>query len=440
VLGTRTALKFNPNGSAPAALEILVKRRWFVKPHKHRTTRQANGTGSRIRTLPSGLLRIDLSLGYRDNGKRDRRAVYGRTPEEVQQRAQELQYRYGKGLVNQADTITLGSWLTLWLASRKPFLEESSLERYEQLFKRNVPKRLKDLRLQAIRVSDLKALNMDLAARNLSHTSRAKTFQLLRAAFREALAQEIIVISPAEAVRVQQTKADTERKADPVQKALTDLEMDTFLIAAEGHELDALFYTMFALGLRVGEALGLRWSDIDFKSREVHIQQQAKIVRNKVQLGQLKTQGSKRKLPLSGDLIAVLEHHKWQQDKHKAILGTSWTDNNLVFASSVGTPRNRGNVNKAIQKIRAGAGIRPFSSHACRHTNITSLFRDGVDPEIIAKHAGHANSIITRSIYRTVFQEELPTVNLAQRRLDSRARVEASDTSNVPTTAESVGG
>jgi integrase len=247
-------------------------------------------------------------------------------------------------------------------------------------------------------------------------------------------------VNPATSIRVRATQADIERRSDPVQKALTDSEMDTFLIAAEGHELETLFYTMFALGLRVGEALGLKWSDIDFKAHEVRIVQQAKLVRYKVVMGNLKTSSSKRKLPLSSDLIAMLERHKWEQDKLKFILGKSWTDNDLVFASNVGTPRDRNNVNKAIRKIRVKAGIRAFSSHACRHTNITGLFRDGVSAEVIAKHAGHKNSTITTSIYRSVFEDEMPVVNLENRRMASRAKAENDRTSNVLPSAEGLGG
>ena len=407
------------------------------KTLKRSTTRQENGAGSKIRTIPSGLLRIDVSLGYRDDGKRDRRAVYGKTPDQVQQRARELQYRYGKGLVNQSNIITLCEWLKLWLYSKKEFLEDSSLERYEQLLNTYVPKRLKDMRLQAIRVSDLKALDIDLVKRNLSFTTRSKTFQLIRAAFREALGQEIITLSPVEAVRVRATKTDIERRSNPVDKALTDEEMDTFLIAAEGHDLEPLFYTMFSLGLRVGEALGLKWADIDLQTRELRVLQQAKIVRNKVQMGVLKSASSKRKLLLSSDLIAMLEAHKWKQDAAKTILGNSWTDTNLVFCSNVGTPRDRHNVNKFITKIRLKAGIRQFSSHACRHTNITGLFRDGVDAEVIAKHAGHKNSTITRTVYRSVFEDEMPIVSLADRRQRSRVKAEAKRVANIPPISKS---
>jgi integrase len=88
----------------------------------------------------------------------------------------------------------------------------------------------------------------------------------------------------------------------------------------------------------------------------------------------------------------------------------------LVFACAVGTPRDRNNVNKVIHKIRNRVEIRSFSAHACRHTSLTALLRSGESPEVVAKFAGHSNSTITRTTYRTVFQEELPTVSLSDRR------------------------
>jgi hypothetical protein len=124
-----------------------------------RRKRQANGTGTKIKTLPSGLLRKDISLGTKNDGKRNRRAVYGKTPEEIAKKVLELQYRHGFNLDSETSALTFGAMLDLWLYSRREYLEESSLERYEQYLKSYVPKRLKDMPLQDIRASHLTALD-----------------------------------------------------------------------------------------------------------------------------------------------------------------------------------------------------------------------------------------------------------------------------------------
>jgi integrase len=377
--------------------------------------RQENGAGSRIFKLPSGLLRIDVSLGFREDGKRDRRAVYGKTEEEVRQKANALQFKNGVGLILEANELTVGSLLDLWLESQKPYLEESSVERYEYEL-RHVPERIKKMRVQAVKLADFKPLEASLVAKRIGLGTRRKIFQHLRSAFREAMAQEVIVFNPVDAIRVRTTAFDNARKQDPVKKALTMEEMDAFLIAAEPNVYFPIFYTMFSLGVRVGEALGLRWEDIDFQKRSISLAQQSKIVRNKVKTGGLKTSFSQRSIPMSDDLAAVLETRRWAQDAQRDLLGAGWTQNGLVFTTGIGTALDRHAINKQIRLICKESGIRHFSSHACRHTNITALLRDGEKPDVVAKMAGHSGSAITTSIYRTVFEEEKPTFSISARR------------------------
>ena len=391
-------------------------------PRKKTTHRAPNGTGSRITVMSSGLHRMNISLGYREDGRRDLRTVYGTDDKDVQQKARDLQLRHGRGMVGQASDLTFGAWLETWLNQQIEFLEASSHEQYTKLIKNRIPDRLKAVKLHALRVKEFNDLEREMLRPNaetkkvLSIAVRSKVSSVVRSALREAVRQEFIPFNPAESWRPRATKNDLEKRVNAVSKALTDTEMDTFLIALEGHELYPLFYALFSLGLRIGEALGLEWCDVDFQNRLVKITQQAKIVHHKVTLGSLKTRGSRRVLPLSEDLIAVLESHRWAQDKHKRTLGESYQDHGLVFASAVGTPRDRGNVNAVIRKVRKKTSIREFTVHACRHTTLTAMLRAGESPEVVAKYAGHTDSTTTRTTYRTVFQEELPTVSLADRR------------------------
>jgi integrase len=412
-------------------------------PRKKKATRQANGTGSKVIELSPTCYRIDVSLGLKPDGKRDRRSVYGTTEDEARQAARGLQLRHGRGLTTQTSTVTFGEWFLLWLEGRKPFLEVASVELYTTYQRLYLPEKLKTTRLQALRVTDFKDLDTHLLTTALTRQTRAKVMGMCRQSLREAVVREFIVTNPAEAVKVQATKADEERRSNAVNKALTDDEMDRFLDAAHGDELYPLFYTMFSLGLRVGEALGLRWEDLDFQNRKAHLIQQVKLAAGKWVTGRLKTRGSRRVLPMSEDLAAVLEAHRWRQDEIKGILGEGWTELGFVFASAVGTALDKNNINKKITKLRLKTNVKPFSSHTCRHTRLTALLRDGVDPEVVAAFAGHSNSTITRTIYRTVFEVELPTVSLEARRNDRTAKAKAEakkakrSTANVPPMSQS---
>ena len=384
-------------------------------PRKKKIHRQQNGS-SKARQVSPHSWRVEVSLGLKPDGKRDQRYVFGQTPEEAQDKARDLRLRHGRGLTTQTSTVTFGEWIGLWLEGRKEYLEIASQELYASYVRLYLPETLKAVKLQALRVNDFKELEKGLNEKGLTRQVRSKVIGLCRSSLREAIVREFIVMNPCEAVKVQATKADEDRQPNAVGKALSDDEMERFLTTTEGHELHSLFYTMFSLGLRAGEALGLRWEDVDFENRKAHMVQQVKLAAGKWVTGRLKTPKSRRVLPMSDDLAAALEAHRWSQDEIKHTLGLGWQDHGLVFASGVGTPRDKNNVNKAISRLRIKAGVKAFSSHACRHTCLTALLRDGVDAEVVAAFAGHTNSVTTRTVYRTVFDVELPTVSLKARK------------------------
>ena len=131
-------------------------------PRKKKATRQANGTGSKVIQLSLTCYRIDVSLGLKPDGKRDRRSVYGTTDEEARQAARDLQLRHGRGLTTQTSSVTFGEWFMIWLDKRKPFLEVASIELYTTYQRLYLPEKLKTTRLQALRVTDFKDLDTHL--------------------------------------------------------------------------------------------------------------------------------------------------------------------------------------------------------------------------------------------------------------------------------------
>ncbi|NJK46402.1 MAG: site-specific integrase [Pleurocapsa sp. SU_196_0] len=388
---------------------------------KRAAKRRPNHDGSAPRLRRDGRWACNVSLGFLEDGKPIRRTVYGATAEACTKAKTALMAKYGRGLVATGSQ-TLGEWLTQWLEMRRPHIAKSTHWQYQHRLERNIPEHHKRLQLKAVKRADVLLLDSELARRGISRDNRAKTLQHLRAALETALSLDLIHVNPAHGVKVTATIADKAKRADPVHKALTDAETDTFLTAAEGDPLYSLFYMMFSLGLRVGEALGLRWSDVDFSSQEIHVRQQVKIFENKIEIGALKTMASYRSLALPEDLAVVLEGRRWIQDAERDLLGEAYTSSDLVFTSSLGTPLDRHNVNRSIRRICQREGLRVFTSHACRHTNLTALLRDKVSAEVVAALAGHSSPVVTLTRYRTVFQDEkrLAVMNLAARRARNR--------------------
>jgi integrase len=471
--------------------------------------RRANGEGSKILLHKSGRYysKVSLSSGRRVD-------VYGQTRDEVKNKRQALLERDRLGLMTAPDKITLGEWLEKWLGLMKPQLEDTTLAVYETRIRLYIPEGLKATRLQAIHRNQIKDMLADLAKRGLSYDIRTQSLQHLRAALDEAIDRELIAINPAHALRVKTSESDKQKRQDAVGKALTDYEMDVFLEAALGDAMYPLFYTMFSLGLRRGEALGLRWKEVDFEANTVKTVVQVKSGRrSRPTVGSLKTSRSRRTLTMSEDLAEVLRERRAAQEADRTVLGEAWTETEFVFTTTLGTIFSPRNVNRAIhrlcvkanregleivvgsdhlpvdrhdkhgplfstvilasalgvsanfvrvlrrneetiegqhwitvehgrdkkpvvrwnssgailaaQRVRSvrseefqmaleaftlppkpALSVRQFSSHACRHTNLTGRLRDGEKPEVVAAIAGHSNPTIPLRIYRTVFEDE----------------------------------
>jgi integrase len=380
-----------------------------------------------------GCYQINVSLGRGEDGRAIRRSIYGATEEEVQLKRNEMLARYGHGTLADPDTVTLGAWLDRWLAMQRAHWEPTTLDNATHVLK-TLGAGLRNMRLQDVKRAHMRALELRLTEDGYSLSTRSKVFGYTRAALNEAIEQELIYSNPTQGIRLRASQAEKQARADPVKKALTDEQMNTFLEYAEGSQYYALFYTMFSLSLRVGEALGLRWSDIDAARKFVYLRQQVRVVENRPQVGPLKTEGSVFDMPCSQDLLDVLEARRLQQAADRASAKEAWTDNGLVFTTTLGTLIHRNNVNRSIRAIIAlidadlaklpqangkRLTFKQFTSHAARHTGISSWRRDGMSLELAQTLARHTDSRTTlgyRSVFPDEIREALPSLERRRRR------------------------
>jgi integrase len=329
-----------------------------ARPKKMESTRRKKGEGTKImRHKASGRLSAQVDLGMGLDGKRIRVTVYGDTESEVIAKRDELLVAHRRGTLAAPEKTKLKELLEGWLERQAPLLSPRSRELYAYTIRLYVPAHLQAMRLQAIKRHHIKKLEADLTQRGLSVSTRSKVLQHLRAAFEDAIEDEILTLNPARGIRVRATNNEKNSKVRRDEKALTEDERDRFLEAARPDPMYALFYTMFSLGTRRGEALGLRWQDLHFKTKTADLVQAVKIVGGKAVIGPLKTVESRRDVPMSDDLTAVLEVRREAQRRDKDILESAWVENGLVFTTSLGTPIHPRNVNRTIERLSEKANI-----------------------------------------------------------------------------------
>jgi integrase len=163
--------------------------------------------------------------------------------------------------------------------------------------------------------------------------------------------------------------------------------------------------TLVYTGLRIQEALGLVWADVDFDAGLIRVRHQVtRATRDEpARRVKLKTRGSRREIRLEPDLAALLRRHK---------LASAFSqDDDFVFTTSDGTPFYYRNVAvRGLDKAAEAAGLNhdglpKLSFHDLRHTYGSHLIRQGLDVVRISRQLGHARPSITLDVYAHEFEQ-----------------------------------
>lgn len=220
--------------------------------------------------------------------------------------------------------------------------------------------------------------------------------RVLRAALQDAVENEILARNVAKQVKMPVGRIRKEKPWDAEEAAL-------FLEAAKDHRLYALWSVALAVGLRRGEALGLRWSDVDLTNGVLHLEQALYRVGGELAVHELKTEGSSSTIPLPPKLVPILRQHRHDQLSDAAT--SEANRQGLVFTSSRGTPLEPRNVNRAFSELVKKAGVRPIRLHDLRHSCATLLFTMGVEAATVQRILRHSSIAVTTGVYMEVIEQ-----------------------------------
>jgi integrase len=222
--------------------------------------------------------------------------------------------------------------------------------------------------------------------------------RLLRVALQDAIAEGILVTNVAKNLRLG-------HRYRPQVSAWSAAEARLFLKTARQDRLYALYAVALSLGLRRGEALGLRWEDVDLEEGVIRVRQALHRVEGKLQFGPVKSDGSERAVAVPAPCLAALRRHKAHQDEEAEAADKTWNKLGLVFTTGVGTPIEPRNINRHFARLTALAGVRTIRFHDLRHSCATLLYEQGVSVDNIQDVLGHSSPTITKMIYIEVSRE-----------------------------------
>ena len=365
--------------------------------------RRAHGEGSIYKRESDG--RWVAQIPYVDQSGRTRRKwIYGSTEREVLRKKKAVERGIAEGRPVPSERQTVESYLAWYVANVLPKsgIKPSTAEQYEWTLNHYVVPALGGVKLANLGPSHIERMQADMITRGLS----ASTVRSARAVLSRALgyaeqtervSRNMVKLVPAPPKRASRTD-----------DALTTDEAKSLLKAIEGYRLEALVVVALGMGLRRGEALGLKWENIDFDGRLLSVEGTLK--RRKgggYFVDSPKTPGSRRRVPLPNLCAQALERRRNDQTAERLVAGALWNEQGFVFTTPTGTPLDGDNVYKQFQVMCLEAGIPKRRFHALRHSTAMVLYEQRVPLEQISEILGHSSLAITKDIYLNLRPEML---------------------------------
>jgi len=296
------------------------------------------------------------------------------------------------GRLSARQAPTLGEYLSDWL----PTIEDKVKSRTYVSYRLNVsrvPAWLATMRLDELKPSHFQRLYGELTKDNKAPRTVRQVHMTLHKALEDALRLDLVVRNPTDG-------AALPRVPDSEKHWFSDEQLATLFQATEADRFHALWVALGTLGLRLGEALGLKWSDIDWQRGTVAVRRTLQRERRGkgLVLSELKTKGSRRTLTLTTLGLEALKAHQDRQewDKRKADV---WLDNDLIFCTAWGSPLDQGRVHLNWTTACAKAGVPRLRIHDLRHSVASSLIAGGMGLLEVAHLLGHTDASMVTTVY-----------------------------------------
>jgi integrase len=304
---------------------------------------------------------------------------------------------------------TLATFITeTWLPAVEHTIKPGTFESYRRNVRLHVAGRpIGRRQLQQVEPSDLNALYAALLAGDAEHrplSARSVRYiaTILHRAFRDAVRWQALVRNPADS-------ADPPRPtARPEMQTWTGGQLSRFLEHVTDDRLSGAWWLLATTGMRRGEVLGLRWSDVDLDAAVARISRT--LITTDVQRkgspgmawGTPKTAKGRRSVALDPATVTALRAHRARQLQERMALGAGYLDEDLVVAELDGRPVHPKRLSYYFERESKRAVLPPIRLHDLRHTHATLALKAGVHPRVVQERLGHANVSITLDTYSHV--------------------------------------
>jgi integrase len=299
---------------------------------------------------------------------------------------------------------TVRDYLEIWLGAIGATVRPTTLMSYELQVRRVLPY-LGSTRLQKVTGSLLNSTYARLlqdgrmdGAGGLSPASVRRVHAMLHRALRDAVRWNHLSRNPADTADPPRVEATTRRQLN----TWTADQLREFLQHVRQDRLYAAYVLAATTGMRCGEMLGVRWSDVDLQLEQLSVDQTLVTVGHQVQVSATKTARGRRSVDLDSATVAILRDHAGRQANEIEAAGELWRQSDLVFTDPIGRPVHPNTFTKHFAQRVAETALPRIRLHDLRHTHATLALKAGQHPKVVSERLGHATVAFTLDVYSHV--------------------------------------
>lgn len=360
--------------------------------------------------------RLTVSEGFDLNGKPmiHRKTVHG-TKKDAEVELAKFVTEVQNGLVIDGKSLNFSEFTEIWkrdYGSKE--LAPSTYKRYCRMLETRLLPYFGHFYINKIKPTDImkfydllekdtqlvrkKGNNGSKTKKPLSGKTILEHHRLLRAMLHKAVYWQLIVANPAERVQPPKARKPKRKSYDDEQTKIL-LENLELLSSEDTKYKVAIILTVFT-GVRLGELIGLEWTDVDFKNGIISINRSSQYLADMGVFTKVpKTESSIREIAIPEFIISLLEEYKLWYEEQKSIYGELWTNSDRLFVQSDGKPMHPSTISKWFVKYVGQIGLPVINFHGLRHTNASLLVAQNIDIAVISARLGHAQISTTLDFY-----------------------------------------
>lgn len=288
-------------------------------------------------------------------------------------------------------TMTVAQFLEKWLEWKSERVRPTTLRRYKELTRLYAIPVLGGLKLHRVRplvIEDAyaRASSLGLSAATVHHLHRT-----LHAAFEQAVRWQLMDRNPAHSVTPPRRE---KKRREPV----TPQQLPHVIGVVRGTSLELPTLLGIGCGLRLGEALGVRWQDVGWEKSTLRVTQ---ILHVDMSFGSPKSHRSERTMTIPGFCIDALRRHRKHQNERRLQLGDAWSELGLINDRGDGRPLRPDAVSKGFARLMRSNGVE-LTFHGLRHGHADLMLASGGDLKTTSHRMGHSSISLTGDVYTHV--------------------------------------